>query len=448
MSYIGRDVNYGNASTDHFTGSGGATYALTYDTTTSGVVVSLDGVVQKNGTDFNITGTSLVFTSVVASPIAIQVIYTGLTLSIGTPADGTVTDAKITAMAASKLSGALPAISGAALTNLPSDITKSSSDPTGSTNPAGGVGTVFLNTTSGEMYSCTDATAGANVWTNIGDGTGVQPYITTVATGGTITTDGNFKVHTFNASGTFTVTTLGSVTTVEYLVIAGGGGGGSTSAGGAGAGGYLTATGLSVTAQAYSLTVGAGGAGSTGGGGTQGADGSNSLFSTITSTGGGGGGAYNMNGRAGGSGGGTGGDNGFTVGAASPSGQGFAGGLGLLSTGRWGGGGGGASEVGADGVAATNAGDGGDGLSSSISGSAIIRGGGGGGGQGYNDTAISAGGAGGGGGGGTLSTSGAAPVVGTVNTGGGGGGGGLNTGVVNGATGGSGVVIIRYQFQN
>ena len=97
MSYIGRDVNYGNAATDHFTGSGGATYALTYDTSTSSVVVSLDGVVQKNGTDFNITGTSLVFTSVVASPIAIQVIYTGLTLSIGTPADGTVTLPKLTA---------------------------------------------------------------------------------------------------------------------------------------------------------------------------------------------------------------------------------------------------------------------------------------------------------------------------------------------------------------
>jgi len=127
MAYIGRDVNYGNASTDHFTGSGGATYALTYDTSTNGVVVSLDGVVQKNGTDFNITGTSLVFTSVVASPIAIQVIYTGLTLGIGTPADGTVTDAKITAMAASKLTGTiadarfpatLPAASGVNLTAL------------------------------------------------------------------------------------------------------------------------------------------------------------------------------------------------------------------------------------------------------------------------------------------------------------------------------------------
>ena len=79
--YVGRGIEYGNAVADHFTGNGGATYTLSYDTVTNGVVVSLDGVVQKNGTDFNVTGTSLVFTSTVANPIAIQVIYTGLTLT-------------------------------------------------------------------------------------------------------------------------------------------------------------------------------------------------------------------------------------------------------------------------------------------------------------------------------------------------------------------------------
>ena len=93
--YVGRGINYGNAVVDHFTGNGGATYTLNYDTTTNGVVVSLDGVVQKNGTDFNVTGTSLVFTSTVSSPIAIQVIYTGLTLTFPTPADNSVTGAKI-----------------------------------------------------------------------------------------------------------------------------------------------------------------------------------------------------------------------------------------------------------------------------------------------------------------------------------------------------------------
>ena len=73
-------------------------------------------------------------------------------------------------------------------------------------------------------------------------------YTAMVATGGSIATSGDFKVHTFTSSGTFEVTTLGSVTTdVEYLVIAGGGASGL--GGGGGAGGYLTATGLSVSAQ-------------------------------------------------------------------------------------------------------------------------------------------------------------------------------------------------------
>jgi len=52
-----------------------------------------------------------------------------------------------------------------------SGITTSASDPTVSTNPAS-VGTMFVNTTSGEVYIATTITAGKNVWTNIGDGTG------------------------------------------------------------------------------------------------------------------------------------------------------------------------------------------------------------------------------------------------------------------------------------
>ena len=68
------------------------------------------------------------------------------------------------------------------------------------------------------------------------------PNITFVAaTGGTITTSGDFKIHTFTSSGTFTVTDAGGATgsnTVDYLVIAGGGGSGGSGTGGAGAGGY------------------------------------------------------------------------------------------------------------------------------------------------------------------------------------------------------------------
>ena len=220
--YVGRGINYGNAVADHFTGNGGATYTLSYDTTTNGVVITLDGVVQKNGTDFNIAGTGLTFTTVVASPIAIQVIYTGLTLSFPTPADNTVTSAKIVdgtivngdvnasaAIATSKISGAvtsigshglgtsatvdtgtsanqivkldgsakIPAVDGSQLTNLPSDVTKATSDPVITTNPSGGVGTLYLNKNSGELWCCTDATSNKNKWINISSGDGdIVPY--------------------------------------------------------------------------------------------------------------------------------------------------------------------------------------------------------------------------------------------------------------------------------
>ena len=74
----------------------------------------------------------------------------------------------------------IPAGTGANLLNKPGPLT-SASDPAIDSNKA--LGTEWLNTTSGEMYICTDATAGANVWTNVGAGSGdVQPYFFTRCT--------------------------------------------------------------------------------------------------------------------------------------------------------------------------------------------------------------------------------------------------------------------------
>ena len=87
-----------------------------------------------------------------------------------------VTNDNIVSMNASKLTGALPVADGSSLTGI-SAFTKNASDPAIDTNPSGGVGTIWLNTTSGEMYALTDATAGENVWTNIGAGSGdVEPF--------------------------------------------------------------------------------------------------------------------------------------------------------------------------------------------------------------------------------------------------------------------------------
>ena len=297
----------------------------------------------------------------------------------------------------------------------------------------------------------------------------VQPeYI--VASGGTESTCGDFKIHTFTGPGTFTVTSVGNPlgsTAVDYLVVAGGGGGGKGSGGGGGAGGYRTtfpspgcnAGSFPISATAYPITVGGGGpgAGPTRGQGTSGVD---SVFSTITSAGGGGGGGQTPGtglGNSGGSGGGSlnvGGTPSPGVGGAgntppvAPP-QGNSGGNGEPSEGT--GGGGGAGAAGTNG-STPSGGPGGVGSPNIILNSPTVGtpgpapgryyAGGGGGGH-FQASGVGAGGAGGGGGA-SNPTNGTA---GTVNTGGGGGGASDFPGPGNGGGGGSGIVIIRYKYQ-
>jgi len=286
------------------------------------------------------------------------------------------------------------------------------------------------------------------------DGAAQGAYVTSatggdLATGGTITTDSGYVIHTFTSNGTFTPL---AAFNVEYLVVAGGAGGGQNFGAGGGAGGYRTngAYDHAVTAQGYSITVGAGGAGSS----TEpsaGTSGGNSIFDTITSAGGGGGASYGGSGVAGGSGGGgtIAGGAAFSAGAAGDTpdttpDQGYAGGSGgyVDATNRGSGGGGGAGSVGAA-FATLQSGNGGSGTASSISGASVTYAGGGGGG-GYTSWTVAAGTASGGGGAGAY-TDAAAGTAGTANTGGGGGGGAGASGV--GGAGGSGIVIIRYPMQ-
>ena len=325
-----------------------------------------------------------------------------------------------------------------------------------------------------------DATTGwQSVFTgNTGDIT--KQYL--VATGGTVTEDGSFKVHRFTGPGTFQVTTEAENTSdnvVDYLVVAGGGAGGMNNGGfngggGGGAGGtrfsattYCSSSplkapaALPVSAQSYPITVGAGGVGSNGPGPSKGAPGNNSIFSTITSALGGGGGSGTApgtirNGEDGGSGGGGAGVNGSGGGTAgsgntpsvSPA-QGSAGGAGNCGSDHQGGGGGGFTACGQAGSAG---GDGGAGLAIDITGSPVAYGGGGGGSRGAPSSApaVPQGGLGGGGNGSDNPIPGGVPSgspggSGTANTGGGGGGSNANQ---NGGSGGSGVVVIRYKFKD
>ncbi len=346
--------------------------------------------------------------------------------------------------------------------------------PNGTNKINGGTagGVIALNT-EGEGLTLVyiDSTVG---WRSIQDSDfASQGSTNLVASGGTESTCGDCKIHTFTSPGTFTVSAASATAAenvVSYLVLAGGGGSAEDNGGGGGAGGYrelkspltpYTASPLdaypsaplrvTVTAQAYPITVGGGGAGSPNpGGANKGIPGSNSVFSTITAAGGGGGGGDdNANADDGGSGGGGGGR-----GGSSPPGkgsgntppvsppQGNDGGNGGTSPAPGAGGGGGAGGAGSATPSAPNGGAGGTGATTGITGSNVTRAGGGGGGSGQGG---GSGGAGGSGGGGAGSASNTAGVSGTTNTGGGGGGGGQAGG--SGGNGGSGLVVIRYKFQ-
>lgn len=306
-----------------------------------------------------------------------------------------------------------------------------------------------------------------------------------VATGGIVTTLGEYKIHRFNSSGTFTISSLRSTSIeVEYLIVAGGGGGGMDMGGGGGGGGVLAGNTI-LTPASYTVTVGAGGAGAPAGG-TNGQPGShqftisatsggNSSFNNITTTGGGFGASsyygytpnYGVPGN-GGSGGGPSGysDGGTRTGGTGISGQGFNGG----SAGGqyYSGGGGGAGAVG---TSSPNIANGGDGKLSTILGRPFYWGGGGAG-AGYS-TWGGAGGRGGGGGaapnnnannygrGGRDSIEWGRDTLngciqcwaqlpggdGGTNTGGGGGGGSHYNSNNKGGNGGSGIVIIRYKYR-
>ena len=305
-------------------------------------------------------------------------------------------------------------------------------------------------------------------------------YVT--ATGGTITCSGDYRIHTFTGPGALCVSCAGNVcgsTTVDYLVLAGGGGGGQWYGGGGGAGGYrfsngtasgcysagpspLGASALPVSVQPYTITVGAGGVGSTVGPAARATSGGVSTFSTITSAGGGGAGGNVSScfptfypGGPGGSGGaakanpsltGTAGT-GNTPPTSPP--QGFPAGNSNAGpeNNAGGGGAGGASNPAPTDSPGNAGGFGGVGLASSITGSPVGRGGGG---SGNGDTSPygNSNPTGGPFGGGVSNSPTTAGSSGASNKGGGGGAGPLCAGQFFAGSGGSGIVIIRYKFQN
>jgi hypothetical protein len=292
------------------------------------------------------------------------------------------------------------------------------------------------------------------------------------ATGGTITTSGNYKIHTFTSTGSITFTTGGLI---NYVIVAGGGGGWI---GGGGAGGLITGSVRVSNGDIYTITVGGPGEIGVNGSDSSIVGGTAGIFLSpgIVSTGGGYGGLGGLNRPKGGNGGsGGGGTSTDTPFGSFPKGigiqgQGNDGGKGQFfniapESGAYGygaGGGGGAGGPGGD-PNNNSGGNGGIGLVNPIVGSTSgqnVNGvyylAGGGGGESNTDKNDIAG-LGGYGGGGNGKHTNKAATAGMTNTGGGGGGGAVYGGgstdkdgnaIGTGAQkGGSGIVIISYQYQ-
>ena len=81
-----------------------------------------------------------------------------------------VSSKSIQSLAASKVTGALPAVDGSALTGISAGVYNNASDPTITSNRA--LGTLWANSVSGNLFCCTDATSNNNVWVNVGAGAG------------------------------------------------------------------------------------------------------------------------------------------------------------------------------------------------------------------------------------------------------------------------------------
>jgi len=113
MAYIGKEPQTGSYSMlDNLTASATASYSLTLDSvafvpeSANHLIVSLNGVIQKAGSSFTVSGSTLTFSSTLASSDSIDfVLALGNVLDIGTPSDATVTNAKTNFVSTSSAAG-------------------------------------------------------------------------------------------------------------------------------------------------------------------------------------------------------------------------------------------------------------------------------------------------------------------------------------------------------
>ena len=227
MAYIGRGIeNLVNTQKldviTPSTATGAGPYNLTQNSvafvpaSADSLVISIDGVIQYG--NFTISGSTVTFSAALNDANTCDFIYQMGTGLLNTPVDGSVntaqlasnavttakildaniTDAKVNTLSASKLTGALPAISGANLTNLPAETkpTISSISPT-----------VIENTQTSITITGTNFVNGANVEAVGTNGAIIQAdtvtfnSATSVSAAFTISTDATYFLRLENPDG-------------------------------------------------------------------------------------------------------------------------------------------------------------------------------------------------------------------------------------------------------
>jgi hypothetical protein len=373
MPYIGNDIQYGELTSQTFTGDG-STVAFTMGYTVANptsILVTSGNVVQEPTVAYTVAGTTLTFTSAPENADTIHVRYLGRTLDVAQTAivQDADQDTKIQVEesadedtirfdvagteVATLTNSALTLIGTELIVPLTNSITAGSTQTqAGATVLTTGIARVTVSGTNGDGVKLPTAVAGQKVliinddaaqtiqvWPNTSDaidggsanavdanvlGPGSsREYVASDATNwytASPLASGNLvSVQAFTSSGTWTKPA--GVTRVQVEVRGGGGGGGGASnaasikgAGGGGQGGRAVEL-IDVTGTASeTVTIGVAGTAGAATGATGGTGGTTSLGSLISATGGvGGEGAVDQETRGGGAGGaGSGGDLNFT----------------------------------------------------------------------------------------------------------------------------------------
>ena len=130
MAYLGKSLDYGTFPKQVLSTNGSTTVFDLDQSVKSGreLIVSVGGVVQEPEVVYSASGTSLTFTTAPASAHRTWIVFLGKELSDSTFQTNvmtavkfqanTITSSDITTLAANKLTGALPAISGSSLTGI------------------------------------------------------------------------------------------------------------------------------------------------------------------------------------------------------------------------------------------------------------------------------------------------------------------------------------------